>query len=515
MFYDELVTPEILDRARRDAERVFVGKRRGQPGIGQDEINARLVEAARAGRDVVRLKGGDPFVFGRGGEELEHLRAAGVPVVVVPGITAALGCAAEAGLPLTFRNEASRLTFVTAHRADDAAAIDWSGLGDPQTTVVVYMGLASAAAVRDGLIAAGRDPRNAGRRAGARHAARCDRRPSGASTISRRSPRAAGEGPALLVIGDVVARSTPWRRADRSVGRDARPHDLAAATEAQDHRPGRGHREPAERRRRRLSHADGDWTTELAAGGRRDHGAGGDRAARRPRSADDVGAVGAYVAPVQARRGQARAAGQSARAHPLHRARPSICRASARGSEPCTSTTNSTARLVDRACRRVPRPGARAASSGELTEDEFKPLRLMNGVYLQLHAYMLRIAIPYGTLSSEQLRTLAHVARRYDRDYGHFTTRQNIQFNWIKLEELPDAMADLARAGTARHADQRQLRPQHHHRPMGRRRAGRDRGPAHLGRDPAPAPDAASGILVPAAQVQDRGDRRRRTTAPR
>src|SRR3977135_17147 len=85
--------------------------------------------------------------------------------------------------------------------------------------------------------------------------------------------------------------------------------------------------------------------------------------------------------------------------------------------------------------------------SGELTEEEFKPLRLMNGVYLQLHAYMLRIAIPYGTLSSAQLRTLAHVARRYDRNYGHFTTRQNIQFNWIKLEELPDAMADLAGAG--------------------------------------------------------------------
>src|SRR5499425_3362612 len=78
--------------------------------------------------------------------------------------------------------------------------------------------------------------------------------------------------------------------------------------------------------------------------------------------------------------------------------------------------------------------------SGELTEDEFKPLRLMNGIYLQLHAYMLRIALPYGSLSSDQMRTLAHVARRYDRGYGHFTTRQNIQFNWIKLAELPDAM---------------------------------------------------------------------------
>src|SRR5205823_575580 len=85
--------------------------------------------------------------------------------------------------------------------------------------------------------------------------------------------------------------------------------------------------------------------------------------------------------------------------------------------------------------------------TGELSEEEFKPLRLMNGVYLQLHAYMLRIAIPYGTLASEQLRMLAHVARRYDRGYGHFTTRQNIQFNWIKLEELPEAMAALAQVG--------------------------------------------------------------------
>src|ERR1700741_1071301 len=85
--------------------------------------------------------------------------------------------------------------------------------------------------------------------------------------------------------------------------------------------------------------------------------------------------------------------------------------------------------------------------SGQLTEEEFKPLRLMNGVYLQLHAYMLRIAIPYGPLSSDQLRKLAHLARRYDRGFGHFTTRQNIQFHWIKLEELPDAMAELARVG--------------------------------------------------------------------
>jgi sulfite reductase (NADPH) hemoprotein beta-component len=103
-----------------------------------------------------------------------------------------------------------------------------------------------------------------------------------------------------------------------------------------------------------------------------------------------------------------------------------------------TLVTERAAEFRDQVARRL---------SGELTEDEFKPLRLMNGIYLQLHAYMLRIAIPYGALSSDQMRTLAHVARRYDRNYGHFTTRQNIQFNWIKLAELPDAMDELARAG--------------------------------------------------------------------
>ena len=103
-----------------------------------------------------------------------------------------------------------------------------------------------------------------------------------------------------------------------------------------------------------------------------------------------------------------------------------------------TLVTERVAEFRDQVARRL---------SGELTEDEFKPLRLMNGVYLQLHAYMLRTAIPYGTLSSEQMRMLAHVARRYDRGYGHFTTRQNIQYNWIKLEELPDAMAAFASVG--------------------------------------------------------------------
>ncbi len=210
IFYDELVGPEILDRARRDAERVFVGKRQGVPGIGQAEINRRLIEAAQSGRHVVRLKGGDPFIFGRGGEELEALEQAGIPVHVVPGITAALGCAAEVGLPLTFRREATRLSLVTANTAEGAASVDWSGLSDPATTVVVYMGLSSAELVRAGLIAAGRDPRTP-----AAVLARGTRPDSAAAVGTLQDlPRLAasvGEGPALLVVGDVVARSQPWK----------------------------------------------------------------------------------------------------------------------------------------------------------------------------------------------------------------------------------------------------------------------------------------------------------------
>jgi uroporphyrin-III C-methyltransferase/precorrin-2 dehydrogenase/sirohydrochlorin ferrochelatase len=212
ILHDELVTDAVLDRARRDARRVSVGRRNGAPGIGQDEINRRLAEAARAGQCAVRLKGGDPFVFGRGGEELDYLRQRGIAVTVIPGITAALGCAAEAGLPLTFRNEATRVSVITAHRADDAAAIDWSVLADPQTTVIVYMGLASATAVRDGLVGAGRDPATPaavlarGTRPDAQSAlGRLDALPALAGSV--------GEGPALLVIGEVVRHSTSWQEA--------------------------------------------------------------------------------------------------------------------------------------------------------------------------------------------------------------------------------------------------------------------------------------------------------------
>jgi uroporphyrin-III C-methyltransferase/precorrin-2 dehydrogenase/sirohydrochlorin ferrochelatase len=210
IFYDELIGPEILDRARRDAKQVFVGKRKGAPGIGQDAINRLLLEAAQAGQNVVRLKGGDPFIFGRGGEELEFLQAAGIAVTIVPGITAALGCAAEAGLPLTFRKEATRLTFVTANVAEGADSVDWSSLADPRSTLVVYMGLSSAAVVQKGLIGAGRD-----RATPVAVLARGTRPDSKTATGRLENLQAlaasVGEGPALLVVGDAVAHSSVWK----------------------------------------------------------------------------------------------------------------------------------------------------------------------------------------------------------------------------------------------------------------------------------------------------------------
>lgn len=212
IFYDELVSPEILDRARRDAVLVPVGRRVGQPGIGQDAIHRLLIDAAQAGQRVVRLKGGDPFIFGRGGEEVAALRAAGVACAVIPGITAALGAAAEAELPLTFRGEALRVIFLTAHKAEDAGEVDWSTLADPATTVVVYMGMTAAPAIRAGLLKAGRAPATpVGVFARAT-------RPDAKTVVGalRDLPALVAEaapGPALLIIGDVVARSAPWRSA--------------------------------------------------------------------------------------------------------------------------------------------------------------------------------------------------------------------------------------------------------------------------------------------------------------
>jgi uroporphyrin-III C-methyltransferase/precorrin-2 dehydrogenase/sirohydrochlorin ferrochelatase len=210
VFYDELVSPEVLDRARRDAVRISVGRRVGKPGIGQAAINRLMIEASSAGQRAVRLKGGDPFVFGRGGEEVEALRQAGVAYSVVPGISAALGAAAQFEVPLTFRREALRITFLTAHKARDAETVDWSALTDEKMTVVVYMGMTAATSVRAGLLAAGRSPQTP---VGVFARVSC---PDGEAVVGTLDelPELVDKiegGPAILIIGDVVARSAPFR----------------------------------------------------------------------------------------------------------------------------------------------------------------------------------------------------------------------------------------------------------------------------------------------------------------
>jgi uroporphyrin-III C-methyltransferase/precorrin-2 dehydrogenase/sirohydrochlorin ferrochelatase len=141
VLYDNLVSPGVLDMARRDAQRIYVGKRRRYKAMRQSAIHDLLIEHASEGRRVVRLKGGDPFVFGRGGEEIASLSEHGIDCVVVPGITAALGGASYAGIPLTYRNVSQSVRFITGHLARDEINIDWPELAKPDQTLVIYMGL--------------------------------------------------------------------------------------------------------------------------------------------------------------------------------------------------------------------------------------------------------------------------------------------------------------------------------------------------------------------------------------
>ena len=160
VFHDRLIPPGALDGARDDAELVYVGKAPGKPSVPQEEIAERLVEAARAGSSVVRLKGGDPFVFGRGGEEGEALRAAGVEFEVVPGVTAGVAASAYAGIPVTHRDDASAVAFITGHEDPEKgeSALDWEALARFPGTLVFYMGVRRLAENAAALIAGGRDP---------------------------------------------------------------------------------------------------------------------------------------------------------------------------------------------------------------------------------------------------------------------------------------------------------------------------------------------------------------------
>ena len=139
--YDRLVAAEIVALCRKDAERVYVGKQRDQRALDQAGINALLVSLAREGKRVLRLKGGDPFIFGRGGEEIETLAAHGIAFQIVPGVSAANGCAAYAGIPLTHRDYAQQCVFVTGHQQDGRTLLPWAQLVAPQQTVVIYMGV--------------------------------------------------------------------------------------------------------------------------------------------------------------------------------------------------------------------------------------------------------------------------------------------------------------------------------------------------------------------------------------
>lgn len=205
ILHDRLVSKDVLALARRDAERIEVGKENGLHHTTQDGIHALMLEHARAGRRVVRLKGGDPFVFGRGGEELEFLRAHDIAYEVVPGISAALACAAYAGVPLTHRDLAQPLQFVAAHSKSDAAAPDWKTLARPRQTLAVYMGVANLESWRDGLIEHGRDP--ATPFALVENGSRAEQRVvvGPLAELPERARAHALRSPALLILGETAA----------------------------------------------------------------------------------------------------------------------------------------------------------------------------------------------------------------------------------------------------------------------------------------------------------------------
>jgi uroporphyrin-III C-methyltransferase/precorrin-2 dehydrogenase/sirohydrochlorin ferrochelatase len=207
ILYDRLVSTAILDFARRDAAKICVGKSAGGASTTQAEINDLLIQHAASGQRVVRLKGGDPFIFGRGGEELEALARAGISFSVVPGITSALGCAAYAGIPLTHRDHAHSVTFVTGHADKNGPEPDWRALAMPGTTAVFYMGLARMAHIVARLLEHGA----AGTRPAAVivHGTLPNQQVVAATlaTIEGAASAASLESPALLVVGEVVALS--------------------------------------------------------------------------------------------------------------------------------------------------------------------------------------------------------------------------------------------------------------------------------------------------------------------
>lgn len=206
LVYDRLVSQEVLDLAPESVELFNVGKRPHMHSVPQQDINALLVSLARRGLTVVRLKGGDPFMFGRGGEEMLALRAVGIPNEIVPGITSAQGAAASIKVPLTHRGLANSVRYLTGHCRDNAALdFDWEGLADPSTTLVVYMGLANITEIANQLMAYGRSPDTPV--LAISNATRADERRLNTSLrdVSCAVKVAGFQSPVLFVVGDVVA----------------------------------------------------------------------------------------------------------------------------------------------------------------------------------------------------------------------------------------------------------------------------------------------------------------------
>ena len=222
--YDRLVPAEIVRLAPSSAVRVDVGKRAGHHPVPQTEINRLLIQFARSGRNVVRLKGGDPFIFGRGCEEALALEQAGIGYEIIPGITAAQGCAASARVPLTHRGLATGVRYVTGHcRGDEPLDLDWASLADPATTLVVYMGFANIGEIVRQLIVHGL-PGDTPVLAVCQGTTAREQRISASLMCLPQAVRAADfEGPILFIIGRVAAIAAEWKEHDAMVR-----HDTAA-----------------------------------------------------------------------------------------------------------------------------------------------------------------------------------------------------------------------------------------------------------------------------------------------
>jgi uroporphyrin-III C-methyltransferase len=202
--YDNLVSPDVMDLVAPAAQRIYAGKQRDHHSMSQHEINALLVRLARQGRTVVRLKGGDPFIFGRGGEEMQALAEAGITVEVVPGITAACGVSCYAGIPLTHRDHAQACVFVTGHLQDGSAGLDWAVLARPRQTLVIYMGLGALDEICAQLVAHGMSPEMPA--AVVEKGTTLDQRVV-SGTLRDLAPRVAASGlesPCLIIVGEVV-----------------------------------------------------------------------------------------------------------------------------------------------------------------------------------------------------------------------------------------------------------------------------------------------------------------------